>query len=92
MLEEIVDSVTTPSNSTTINEETNVGLDDFEITENQNQNQAEPQSTAGKESTAHEINKKDVSKQAEQSPIPYVVAVIAVLAILIYGYSRRKDE
>ena len=92
MIEEIIDSANAQSNSTTIKEDTNVGSNDLESAQNQNQNQAEPQSTAGKESSAHEITKKDVSKQAEQSPIPYIVAVIAVLAILIFGYTRRKDE
>lgn len=90
MIEEVVDSINTQSNTTTTLD-TNIGLDDLANT--QNQNPAEAQSTAGKDNTAHEITKKaDVAKKAEQSPLPYIVAVVAVLAILIFGYTRRKDE
>ncbi|SDA49407.1 polymorphic outer membrane protein repeat-containing protein [Methanobrevibacter millerae] len=95
MIEEVLESVNTQSNSTTTLD-TSAGISNMQSAQNQNQepNTAdESPSTVGKENTAHEITKKDdVSKKAEQSPLPYIIAIVAVMAILIFGYTRRKDE
>lgn len=52
------------------------------------------QSSAGDDaSTAHEIVKKDVAKTAD-SPLPYIIAIVAILAILCFGFikSNKNDD
>ena len=88
IIEEIIESANVQNNSTTILD-TNVGLDNAQNSESQNPES--PQSNAG-ESNAHEIVKKDVSKQTEQSPLPYIAAILIILAIFGYGYYRNSKK
>lgn len=44
------------------------------------------------EQTVHEIHDKDVSKQTQINPIPYIIVLIIVLAILIFGYHRNNKN
>ena len=87
--EEVLESADSQSSNSTVIEDTNIGLDtpNTEVSQSQEASQS-----AGDRPTAHEIKKQDVAKQTEQSPIPYIAAVIAVLAILVYGYTRKQGE
>ena len=92
MIQETNQNANIASNTTTV-QDTSAGLNDLQSPQSQDQNQGESQSNAGNEKPAHElIVNKDVARQTQQSPIPYIIAILAVLAILIFGYTRRKDE
>ena len=43
-------------------------------------------------STAHEIVKKDVAKKTTDSPLPYIIAIIIILAILGYGFIKYNKN
>ena len=89
LLEQSVENLNTQSNST-VTQNSGVGND-----YSQNiQNSEESMQSEDNNQNAHEISKKDVAKQSTTSPIPYVIAVIIILAILVYGYSRynKNDE
>ena len=43
-------------------------------------------------STAHEIVKKDVAKKTTDSPLPYIIAIIIILAILCYGFIKYNKN
>ena len=92
-VEEIVDNVNTQINSTSTSiENTNIGLSETPISSQESVEEASPQTSDSDSKTAHEITKKDVSKKTTTSPIPYIVAIIAILAILVYGYSRYNKN
>ncbi len=42
--------------------------------------------------SVHELHNKDVSKQTQINPIPYILVLIIVFAILIFGYHRNKKN
>lgn len=89
LLEQSVENLNTQSNST-VTQNSGVGND-----YSQNiQNSEESMQSEDNSQNAHEISKKDVAKQSTTSPIPYVIEVIIILAILVYGYSRynKNDE
>ncbi|WP_407381099.1 hypothetical protein [Methanobrevibacter sp.] len=84
----IIESANAQNNSTTVLD-TNIGLDNAQNSESQNQESSE--SSAG-QNNAHEIVKKDVAKQTEQSPLPYIAAILIILIILGYGYYRNSKK
>lgn len=43
-------------------------------------------------STTHEIVKKDVAKKTTDSPLPYIIAIIIILAILCYGFIKYNKN
>ena len=88
-VEETIENINVQSNST-ITENTEVGADSAINSQTSEEPAATENSAAddGKTSKAHEINKKDVAKQST-SPIPYIIAVLIVLAFLVYGYSKH---
>ena len=90
IVENIVDNVNTVTNSTTI-QDTSVGED---LSQNSQNSPDSSQNTENAAPKAHEITKNNVAKQATTSPIPYIIAIIAILAILVYGYTRhnKKDD
>lgn len=89
LLEQSVENLNTQSNST-MTQSIGVGNDYSQSSQNSDESIANNENTPN----AHEISKKDVAKQSTTSPIPYVIAVIIILAILVYGYSRynKNDE
>ena len=68
------------SNSTENN--VNVGIDASQ--------EATKSSDSGK--NVHELHNKDVSKQTQINPIPYILVLIIVFAVLIIGYYRHKKN
>ena len=42
--------------------------------------------------SVHELHNKDVSKQTQINPIPYILVLIIVFTILIFGYRRNKKN
>lgn len=53
----------------------------------------EPTKSSDSEQSIHEIIDKNVSKQTTTNVIPYIIMIIIVFAVLIFGYYRyRKNE
>lgn len=44
------------------------------------------------EKSVHELLDKDVSKQTQINPIPFIIVLIIVFAVLIFGYYRYKKN
>ncbi len=51
-----------------------------------------PSESSIDENKAYEVVKKDTTKQATNSPLPYVSAVLLIFAIFGYGYYRNKKN
>ena len=49
-------------------------------------------STGDSEKSVHELLDKDVSKQTQINPIPFIIVLIIVFAVLIFGYYRYKKN
>ncbi len=91
-VEEVIDNVNIQSNSTSTNiENNNIGLSETPISSQESADTAS-ENGADDSKTAHEITKNDVAKKTTTSPIPYVIAIIAILAILVYGYTRYNKN
>ena len=90
IIEEIIEHANVENNSTTILK-TSIGIYDSQANEAQSQQDSDS-SNAGEKSKAHEIVKKDTAKQTEQSPLPYVAAILIILIILGYGYYRNNKK
>ena len=91
IVEEFVENVDIQSNSTAI-QDSNVGANPYQSSE---ANSESAQSSAADDSsTAHEIVKKEVTKKSTDSPLPYVVTLLIILAILGYGFikSNKNDD
>ncbi len=52
--------------------------------------EATKSSDSGK--SVHELHNKEVSKQTQINPIPYILVLIIVFAVLIFGYYRHKKN
>ena len=91
ILEELVKNVDTQFNSTTI-QDSNIGENPSQSSESIPD--SSQSSAADDASTAHEIVKKDVAKKSTDSPLPYIIAIIVILAILGYGFlkSNKNDD
>lgn len=48
--------------------------------------------TGDSEKSVHELLDKDVSKQTQINPIPFIIVLIIVFAVLIFGYYRYKKN
>ena len=48
--------------------------------------------TGNPEKSVHELLDKDVSKQTQINPIPFIIVLIIVFAVLIFGYYRYKKN
>ena len=68
------------SNSTESN--VNVGTDSSQ----------EATKSSDSEKSVHELLDKDVSKQTQINPIPFIIVLIIVFAVLIFGYYRYKKN
>ena len=90
IIEEIIEHANVENNSTTILK-TSIGIYDSQANEAQSQQDSDS-SNAGEKNKAHEIVKKDTAKQTEQSPLPYVAAILIILIILGYGYYRNNKK
>lgn len=90
MIEKIIEHANVQNNSTTILD-TSIGIDNSQVNEAQNQQDSDS-SNSREESKSHEIVKKDATKQTEQSPLPYVIAILIILIILGYGYYRNNKK
>lgn len=44
------------------------------------------------EKSVHELLDKDVSKQTQINPIPFIIMLIIVFAVLIFGYCKYKKN
>ena len=92
-VEEVIENINTQTNSTSTNtENNNIGLSNTPISSRESVEEASAENSASDSKTAHEITKNDVAKKTTTSPIPYIVAIIAILAILVYGYSRYNKN
>ena len=70
---------------------TNIGQSNAAIQSTQSPDTSS--SSAEEKPTAHEINKKDVVKQATFSPLPFAVAIVILMVLFGYGYYRyNKNE
>ena len=91
ILEELVKNVDTQFNSTTI-QDSNIGENPSQSSESIPD--SSQSSAADDASTAHKIVKKDVAKKSTDAPLPYIIAIIVILAILGYGFlkSNKNDD
>lgn len=48
--------------------------------------------TGDSEKSVHELLDKDVSKQTQINPLPFIIVLIIVFAVLIFGYYRYKKN
>ena len=48
--------------------------------------------TGDSEKSVHELLDKDVSKQTQINPIPFIIVLIIVFAVLIFSYYRYKKN
>ena len=91
ILEELVKNLDTKINSTTIQDN---GVGENPSQSSTSSSDSSQSSASDDASTAHEIVKKDVAKKSTDSPLPYIIAIIVILAILGYGFlkSNKNDD
>ena len=91
-LDEVISKVTTEISEITSNankivsnstESNNIGTDSAQ--------EATKSQESGSDKSAHELLDKEVIKEIE-SPLPYVITLIIIIGILIYGYRRYNKK